>query len=218
MHVQSRQKHLFLKFQLEKDKEVDIAIETLNSNIRDKRLRAGDLKKAAVDILPNMIHRIRTELASDMPLFKKRETIKSFSKVSVMYVSQLHVGLQNRSLVQFPVGLVFCPRMDDSHRNKIIPAPLLSIVLVMVLWESSQWHRKSILWSTGDITGIMSKSINPFPNKTLFLHVYSTSLLKTLCEMEKLIITSDFSISHSVFNPFIKFKIVFCKIFEFGRV
>ena len=55
---------------------------------------------------------------------------------------------------------------------------------------------------------------NPFPNKPWFLRVCSTSLLKTLWEKEKLLVTSNFSFSHSVFYPFgepsaifIKFKI-----------
>ena len=44
--------------------------------------------------------------------------------------------------------------------------------------------------------------INPFPNNPWFLRVCSTSLLKTLWEKEKLLITSNFSFSHSVFYPF----------------
>ena len=67
--------------------------------------------------------------------------------------------------------------------------------------------------------------VHPFPNKPLFLRVCSTSLMKTLWEKEKLLMTSNFSFSNSVFYPFrelstvlIKFKIVICKFFEFGRV
>ena len=66
---------------------------------------------------------------------------------------------------------------------------------------------------------------NPFPNKPWFLRVCSTSLLKTLREKEKLLVTSNFSFSHSVFYPigelsaiFIKVEIVICKLFQFGRV
>ena len=40
---------------------------------------------------------------------------------------------------------------------------------------------------------------NPFPNKPWFLHVGSTGLSKTLWEEEKLLVTSNFSFSHSVF-------------------
>ena len=66
---------------------------------------------------------------------------------------------------------------------------------------------------------------NPFPNKPWLLRVCSTSLLKTLWEKEKLLVTSNFSFSRSVFHPFgelsaifIKFEIVVCKLFQFGRV
>ena len=42
-------------------------------------------------------------------------------------------------------------------------------------------------------------TFNSFPNKPWFLRVCSTSLLKTLWENEKLLVTSNFSFSHSVF-------------------
>ena len=65
----------------------------------------------------------------------------------------------------------------------------------------------------------------PFPNKPWFLRVWSSCLLKTLSEKEKLLVTSNFSFSHSVFYPsrelsaiFIKYKIVVCELFQFGRV
>ena len=64
-----------------------------------------------------------------------------------------------------------------------------------------------------------------FPHKPWFICVYSTSLLKTLWEKEKLLVTSNFSFSHSVFYPFlelsiifIKFEFVVCKPFQFGSV
>ena len=47
----------------------------------------------------------------------------------------------------------------------------------------------------------MSLFLNPFPNKPWFLRVCRTSLLKTLWEKEKLLVTSNFSFSHSVFYP-----------------
>ena len=66
--------------------------------------------------------------------------------------------------------------------------------------------------------------IYPFPKQALvFLPVCSTSRLKTLYKKEKLLMTSNFSFSHSVFCPFrkvsamlIKFEIVVCKLFQFG--
>ena len=74
-------------------------------------------------------------------------------------------------------------------------------------------------------TGLQLCCFNPFPNKSWFLRLCNTSLLKTLWEKEKLHVTSNFSFSHSVFYPFgklsaifVKLKIVVCKPFEFGRV
>ena len=61
---------------------------------------------------------------------------------------------------------------------------------------------------------------NTFPNNPLFLYSCTAILLKTLWEKEKLLVTSNFFFSHSVFYPFrklsaifIKFKIVVCKLF-----
>ena len=66
-----------------------------------------------------------------------------------------------------------------------------------------------------------SPPLNPFPNKPWVLHVYSASPLKTLWEKEKLLVTSNFSFSHSVLYPFRElyaissnFKIVVCKLFQ----
>ena len=53
---------------------------------------------------------------------------------------------------------------------------------------------------------------NPFPNKPWFLRVCSTSLLKTLWEKEKLLVTSNFSFSHSVFYLFGELSPIFVKI------
>ena len=66
---------------------------------------------------------------------------------------------------------------------------------------------------------------NPFPNKPWFLRVCSTSFSKTLWEKEKLLITSNFSFSHSVFYPYkelsvlsIQSEIFVCKLLQFGRL
>ena len=76
-------------------------------------------------------------------------------------------------------------------------------------------------------TGIPSRStmaeiflflFNPFPHSDTFWHPWETSLLKTLWKKEKLLVTSNFSFSHSVNYPFgilsaifIKFEIVVSK-------
>ena len=79
------------------------------------------------------------------------------------------------------------------------------------------------------IKGLSNESyicVNPLPNKPWFLRVCSASLLKTMWEKDELLVTSNSSFSHSVFYPFgkkrfaffIKFEIVVCKLFQFGRV
>ena len=67
--------------------------------------------------------------------------------------------------------------------------------------------------------------LNPFQDKPWILRVCRTSLLKTLWEKEKLLVTNNFSFFHSVFYPFgelsvifIKFEIVLCNIFKSERV
>ena len=50
--------------------------------------------------------------------------------------------------------------------------------------------------------GNIFQTVNPFPYKPWFSLVCSTSLLKRLCQKEKLLVTSNFSFSHSVYYPF----------------
>ena len=64
-----------------------------------------------------------------------------------------------------------------------------------------------------------------FPREALFFCVFITSFLKTQWEKENLLITSNFSFSHSVFYPFgelsaifIVYEIVVCKLFQFGSL
>ena len=71
---------------------------------------------------------------------------------------------------------------------------------------------------------LLDTLVNPFPNKPWFLCVCSTSLLKTLSEKEKLLVTSNFSFSHRFFYLFgelsaicIKFETVVCKLLQLGR-
>ena len=67
------------------------------------------------------------------------------------------------------------------------------------------------------------RMVYPFPNKPWFLHVCSTSRLKTLWEKEKLLVTSNFSLSVfylfvQLSAIFIKLKIVVCELFPYGGV
>ena len=122
--------------------------------------------------------------------------------------------------------------------NKPLFLRVCSTSLLKTLWEKKKtlWEKVKMLvtsiFSTPTMFYTFSKiiaslyvTLNPFPNKPLFLRVCSTSLLKTLWEKEKMLVTSNFSFSNSVFYPFrelstifIKFKIVICKLFQFGKV
>ena len=62
--------------------------------------------------------------------------------------------------------------------------------------------------------GTFCININPFPSKPCFLCVCSTSLLKTLWEKEKLLVTSNFSFSHSIFCPFGELSAIFLSNLE----
>ena len=44
--------------------------------------------------------------------------------------------------------------------------------------------------------------LNPFPNKPWFLRVCITSLSKTMWEKEKLLVTRNFSVPHTVYYLF----------------
>ena len=50
---------------------------------------------------------------------------------------------------------------------------------------------------------------NPFPNKPWYLHVCSTSLLKTLWEKKKLLVMSNVCFSHNVFYTFEELSAIF---------
>ena len=108
---------------------------------------------------------------------------------------------------------------------------ICSTSLLKTMWEKEKLlitsnfsFSHSVFYPFEELSSIFNV-FNPFLNKPWFLHVCSTSLLKTMCEKEKLLITSNFSFSHIVFYPyeeissiFIKFEIVICKFFQFGRV
>ena len=79
--------------------------------------------------------------------------------------------------------------------------------------------------SVGSVVWALLTELDPFPNKPRIKGVYSRSLLKTLEEKEKLLVTSNFSFSHSAFYlfrklpaNFIKCEIVVCKRFQFGSI
>ena len=125
----------------------------------------------------------------------------------------------------------FRPYVAISSRNHHLNYILTFIVsstdlqMLSICYESKFSHLKRNESNIKMFLCNVQSNINPLPNKPWFLHVGSTSLLKTLWEKEKLLVTSSFSFSHSVFYLivelpaiFIKFEIVVCKLFQFGRV
>ena len=74
-----------------------------------------------------------------------------------------------------------------------------------VMCKSSQWLVKNYKVRS-------SLLINPFQNNSWLLRVYNTGLLKTLWEKEKLLVTSNFSFSRSVFYPFGELSAIFIKL------
>ena len=85
--------------------------------------------------------------------------------------------------------------------------------------ETKCWITTFYLFSTMFSNALCSrvdKSCNcldyPFPNKPWFLCVCYESLLKTLQEKKKFLVTSNFSFSLFVFYPFKKLSAIFIKI------
>ena len=87
----------------------------------------------------------------------------------------------------------------------------------MLSFLSSNSFRRSLLnkrffeWRSLMQGVCKSFTTKPVPNNPWFLHVCSTSLLKTLWEKEKLLVTSNFFFSHSVFYTFEKLPVTFIK-------
>ena len=67
---------------------------------------------------------------------------------------------------------------------------------------------KSAYNHTPPLATCIQNTFNPFPNKPWFLRVCSKSLLKTLWEKEKLLVTSNFSFSHNVFYPLRELSVI----------
>ena len=114
---------------------------------------------------------------------------------------------------------VVCERVliIQDMKNRVFQLFFQRLMAVIVAGLRRPLTLTKLMWKTEFNT--------PFPNKPWFLRVCSKHLLKALWENEKLLVTSNFSFSHSAFYPFgelsaifIKIKIVICKLFEFGIV
>ena len=86
----------------------------------------------------------------------------------------------------------FFPKVSPGY--KIIEMPV-NLVYLLITLDTIDRLQVSI-------TDQDDHLLNPFPNKPWFLRVCSTCLLKTLWVKEKLLVTSNFSFTHSVFYPF----------------
>ena len=111
---------------------------------------------------------------------------------------------------------------DVFYANCILKSFNSHVLIVVCSFLNLGWSQNGV---SGNGLKCGRENLNPFPNKAWFLRGRSTSLFKTLWEKEKLLITSNFSFSPSVFYPFeelscifIKFEFVVCKLFQFGRV
>ena len=99
----------------------------------------------------------------------------------------------------------------------------------ITVWKS-KGHVTNIVhqWTSNSLQDdkiLVFSNFNPFPNKPWFLRVYGISLLKTLWEKEKKLVTSIFSFSHGVFYSIKEInhhlsntEFVVCKCFQFGNV
>ena len=82
-----------------------------------------------------------------------------------------------------------------------IVSPFVKIFEIICLFAAELEEPKEPMWGKGLMTA-WSRPLNPFPHNDAFWCPWETSLLKRLWEKEKLLVTSNFSFSHSVFYPF----------------
>ena len=96
-------------------------------------------------------------------------------------------------------------KFDEHNRKffKLVEKKLWEKETLLVRSNFSFSHSvfKGLVLQKRKNQGLFGKGFNPFPNKPWFLRVCSSYLLKTLEEKEKLLITSNFSYSLSIFYP-----------------
>ena len=116
--------------------------------------------------------------------------------------------------------------------NKIVYAPFLTMLSLSFFFAALYTQYKRLLVRDYRVSHEHTNSKhrkciffflffhNHFQNKPWFLRVCTTSLLETLWEKRKLLVTRNFSFSRSVFYPFgelsaifNEFEIVVCKLF-----
>ena len=105
---------------------------------------------------------------------------------------------------------------DQDHTAQNVQPDLLSVLSAFVetVFNSSRWQpimcdyfglnslNENVFQICLNAKKKNPKIFNPFPHNDTFWRPWETGLLKTLWEKEKLLVTSNFSFSHSVFYPF----------------
>ena len=126
--------------------------------------------------------------------------------------------------------LIGYPEVPETGRV-FISRPMIKpcgnyIILIFFFLDRVEYKRflSFVFYSNLFVLTLLNFYFNPFPSKPWFLRVCSTSLLITLWEKEKLLVTSNFSFTHSLSSSvdelsaiFIKFKIVVCKLLQLER-
>ena len=139
----------------------------------------------------------------------------------ISFISTFH-----NILPKFLAGFQYnqCKNIDSSDRG-LNPV----VMTIQIKTRGPWWHCIAPLADTWNpfITNITIRGnwFNPLPHNPDFLLPAEKSLLKTLWEKEKMLVTSIFSFTHNVFYPsqnkfqfFIYIYFVICKSFQFGQV
>ena len=141
-------------------------------------------------------------------------------------VKQVPEGLLYKSIIRLriiffnhqcdPMTIFFPDSVDQDHTAREVRSWIYTCAIVgdtpLPRPPPPHTHTHKVTVIIEFFIIILKASFNPFPNKPWFLRVCSTSPLKTLWEKEKLLITSNFSFSHSVFYPFRELSSIFCQI------
>ena len=158
------------------------------------------------------------------------QALKKQQQIKIWYLKYGQIGIQLSYWVENIVG----------KKEKLLVQSNFSFSPAMFSKAVCCWCVKMTIYGIKGFT-VMSSLFPPPPpfniqgrnhltqglpfRLLVFLRVCSIKLLKTLWEKEKLLVTSNFSFTHSVFYLFreisaifIKFKIVVCKLFQIGSV
>ena len=125
-----------------------------------------------------------------MIFFSKSKYLKKKKKINKLAILNIFYTIKDR----------------NNHFSNILFSPVTALNLVksMTLTFCSELSLCHTIQSFSD-------PVNPVPNKPLFLCVCLTFFLKTPQEKEILLVTGNFSFSHSVFYP------VVCKLFQIEK-